>query len=186
MRSSKVMSNCSYRQTYRAQCTKRAVSKGFARWRITEPLGFWTVDDGQSQRFRLYSLCSITGGVRVIGAWVWPCSIAEQCSNQAGYRSHIANLRGVSRKQRQGCHGGHRTSPASQQIMRCFTVSINKQNKQTPWSESANELHRPSNRCLSAKWLPTCADRGCHVVSVTDPYGRILGFLDRSGYFSFK
>jgi hypothetical protein len=27
------------------------------------------------------------------------------------------------------------------------------------------------------------ADRGCHVVSVTDPYNRILGFLDRSSYF---
>jgi hypothetical protein len=30
------------------------------------------------------------------------------------------------------------------------------------------------------------ADRGCHVISVTDPYGRILGFLDRSRYFSIK
>jgi hypothetical protein len=49
-------------------------------------------------------------------------------------------------------------------------------NKQTPWSESASELYR----CFSAKWLPTFADKGCHVVSVTDPYGRILGFLDRS------
>jgi hypothetical protein len=29
-------------------------------------------------------------------------------------------------------------------------------------------------------------DRGCHVVSVTDPYGRILAFLDRSRYFSIK
>jgi hypothetical protein len=28
--------------------------------------------------------------------------------------------------------------------------------------------------------------RGCHVVSVMDPYGRILGFLDRSRYFSIK
>jgi hypothetical protein len=27
------------------------------------------------------------------------------------------------------------------------------------------------------------ADRVYHVVSVTDPYGFILGFLDRSGYF---
>jgi hypothetical protein len=26
----------------------------------------------------------------------------------------------------------------------------------------------------------------CHVVIVTDPYGRILGFLDRSRYFSIK
>jgi sulfur relay (sulfurtransferase) DsrC/TusE family protein len=46
----------------------------------------------------------------------------------------------------------------------------------TPWSESASELYRPSDHRLSAKWLPTFADRGCHVVSVTDPYGRILGF----------
>jgi hypothetical protein len=30
------------------------------------------------------------------------------------------------------------------------------------------------------------ADRGCHVVSVKDPYGRILCFLDRSRYFSIK
>jgi hypothetical protein len=30
------------------------------------------------------------------------------------------------------------------------------------------------------------ADRGCQVVSVTDPYGRIFGFLDRSRYFSIK
>jgi hypothetical protein len=30
------------------------------------------------------------------------------------------------------------------------------------------------------------ADRWYHVVSVTDPYGRILGFIDRSRYFSIK
>jgi hypothetical protein len=30
------------------------------------------------------------------------------------------------------------------------------------------------------------ADKGCHVVGVTDPYGRILDFLDRSRYFSIK
>jgi hypothetical protein len=59
-------------------------------------------------------------------------------------------------------------------------------NKQTPWSESASELYRPSDRRLSAKWLPTFADRVWHVVSVTDPYGRILDFLDRSRYFSIK
>jgi hypothetical protein len=29
---------------------------------------------------------------------------------------------------------------------------------------------------MSAKLVPTSADIGCHVVSVTDPYGRILGF----------
>jgi hypothetical protein len=58
--------------------------------------------------------------------------------------------------------------------------------KKTPWSESAIELYRQSDRRFSAKWLPTFADKGCHVVGVTDPYGRILGFLDRSLYFSTK
>jgi hypothetical protein len=27
---------------------------------------------------------------------------------------------------------------------------------------------------------------GCHVVNVTNPYGRILGFLDRSRYYFFQ
>jgi hypothetical protein len=49
-----------------------------------------------------------------------------------------------------------------------------------------SELYRTSYRCLSAKLVPTFADRGCHVFSVTDPYGRILGFLDRSRYFFFQ
>jgi hypothetical protein len=30
------------------------------------------------------------------------------------------------------------------------------------------------------------ADRGFHVVSAMDPYGRILGVLDRSSYFFFQ
>jgi hypothetical protein len=43
-----------------------------------------------------------------------------------------------------------------------------------------------ANRRLSAKLVPTSADRGCHVVNVTDLYDRILGFLDRSRYFFFQ
>jgi hypothetical protein len=61
-----------------------------------------------------------------------------------------------------------------------------KKQKQTPWSESASELYRPSDRRLSAKRLPTFAVKGCHVVSVMDPFGRILCFLGRSRYFSIK
>jgi hypothetical protein len=34
------------------------------------------------------------------------------------------------------------------------------------------------------KLVPTFADRECHIVSVTDPHGHILIFLDRSCYFS--
>jgi hypothetical protein len=43
--------------------------------------------------------------------------------------------------------------------------------------ESASELYRPRDLRLSAKLVPTFAGRGYHVVSVTDPYGRILDFL---------
>jgi hypothetical protein len=50
----------------------------------------------------------------------------------------------------------------------------------TPWPESASELYRPSDRSLSVKLVPTFADRGCLVVSVTDSNCRILRFLDRS------
>jgi hypothetical protein len=52
------------------------------------------------------------------------------------------------------------------------------------WPESASELYQPSDRHLSLNLVPTFADRGCPVVSVTVPYGRNLGFLDRSHYFS--
>jgi hypothetical protein len=52
----------------------------------------------------------------------------------------------------------------------------------TPWPESASELYRPSDGRLSAKLVLKFADRGSHVVSVTDPYGRILDFLNRSRY----
>jgi hypothetical protein len=58
--------------------------------------------------------------------------------------------------------------------------------KITLWPESASELYRPSDRRLSAKLVPTFSDRGCHVVSVTDLYGRILFFLDRNLYFFFQ
>jgi hypothetical protein len=37
-----------------------------------------------------------------------------------------------------------------------------------PWPESSSELYRPCDPHLSAKLMPTFADRGCHVVSVTD------------------
>jgi hypothetical protein len=50
--------------------------------------------------------------------------------------------------------------------------------KETQWPEFARELYRPSDHRFSTKLVPSFADRGCHMVSVIDPYGRILGFLD--------
>jgi hypothetical protein len=58
--------------------------------------------------------------------------------------------------------------------------------QRTPWPESLSELYRPSDRLLSVKLEPTFEDRICRVVSATDPYGRILGLLDRSRYFFFQ
>jgi hypothetical protein len=48
------------------------------------------------------------------------------------------------------------------------------------------ELYRPSDRRLSVKLVATFMDRRCRVVSVMDPYGRILGFIDRSRYYFFQ
>jgi hypothetical protein len=54
------------------------------------------------------------------------------------------------------------------------------------WPESACELYQPNDRRFWEKILPTFADRGCHLVSVADPYGRILDFLDPEPYFFFQ
>jgi hypothetical protein len=52
--------------------------------------------------------------------------------------------------------------------------------------QSASELYRLSFRRLSAKLLPTFADRACYLVSTTDSHGCILGFLERSCYYFFQ
>jgi hypothetical protein len=57
---------------------------------------------------------------------------------------------------------------------------------QLPGLSPQSELYRPSDRRMSATLMPTFAERGCHVVSATDPHGRILGFLDRSRYYFFQ
>jgi hypothetical protein len=56
-----------------------------------------------------------------------------------------------------------KTSTILTDVLHSFPQSL--QVKKTPWSGSASELYRPSDRHLSAKWLPTFADRGCHVVN---------------------
>jgi hypothetical protein len=52
--------------------------------------------------------------------------------------------------------------------------------KKNHWPEFASALKRPSDCHLPAKLVPTFADTLCRVVSVTDPYCRILGLLDRA------
>jgi hypothetical protein len=56
-------------------------------------------------------------------------------------------------------------------------------------NKNKNELRGLSSRANytdGVKLLPTSAGTACHVISVTDPYGRILGFLDRNHYLFFQ
>jgi hypothetical protein len=52
-------------------------------------------------------------------------------------------------------------------------------------SPRANYTDRATAACRRSD-CKLFTDRGCHVVSVINPYGRILGFLNRSRYFSIK
>jgi hypothetical protein len=51
---------------------------------------------------------------------------------------------------------------------------------------ASSKLYRPSARRLSAKLVPTFADRGRRVISATDSHGCVLGILDRSRYYFFQ
>jgi hypothetical protein len=64
--------------------------------------------------------------------------------------------------------------------------TLQTKSQQTPLPESASELYQSSDRRLLAKLVPNSADRECGVVSVTDPYRRIIDFLDMNRYFSIK
>jgi hypothetical protein len=66
-----------------------------------------------------------------------------------------------------------------------YTEEYKKKLKLHGLSPRANYTDRATAVCRRSD-CQLFADRGCQVVSVTDPYGRILGFLDRSRYFSIK
>jgi hypothetical protein len=67
--------------------------------------------------------------------------------------------------------------------LQAVLTSTDKKNSMARVRERTIPTERPQ---LVGEVIANFADRGCHVVSVTDPYGRNLGFLDRSRYFSFK
>jgi hypothetical protein len=66
-----------------------------------------------------------------------------------------------------------------------FTICYNLKKKLHGLSPRANCTDRATAACRRSD-CQLFVDRGCHVVSVTDPYCLILGFLDRSRYFSIK
>jgi hypothetical protein len=69
--------------------------------------------------------------------------------------------------------------------LNCHWAYMHTKTKFHGLSPRANYADRATAACRRSA-CQLFADRGCHVVSVTDPYGRILGFLDKSRYFSIK
>jgi hypothetical protein len=73
-----------------------------------------------------------------------------------------------------------------------FSLSQRKMNiiKERPYVININSVDLVRERTiatdrLSAKLVPTSADRECCMVHAVDPKGCILGFLDRSCYIFF-
>jgi hypothetical protein len=63
------------------------------------------------------------------------------------------------------------------------TPPNNKTNSMVWVRERTIPTERPP---LVGEVIGNFADKWCHVVSVTDPYCRTLGFLDRSRYYSIE
>jgi hypothetical protein len=76
----------------------------------------------------------------------------------------------------------HSTNQTKHVLHRNIIITKNKLRGLSP---RANYTDQSTAACC-AKLVPTSMDRGCHVVSVTDLYGSILGFLDRNRYFFFQ
>jgi hypothetical protein len=66
------------------------------------------------------------------------------------------------------------------------SASVITKLKQTPWPLVRVRTIPTERPPLVGEVSANFAAIGCHVVGVTDPYGRILGFLDRSRYFLFQ
>jgi hypothetical protein len=70
----------------------------------------------------------------------------------------------------------------------CFrghSTKTNQQNKLRGLSQRSKYSDLVTAPPRPAKLVKTFADRGCREVGATDPYGRILGFLNRIRYFFF-
>jgi hypothetical protein len=65
---------------------------------------------------------------------------------------------------------GQMPPPVAEPMPFCRTPQTNKLRGFSPQSE----LYRPSDHRLSAKLVPTLADRGCRIVSATNPHGRFF------------
>jgi ElaB/YqjD/DUF883 family membrane-anchored ribosome-binding protein len=78
-----------------------------------------------------------------------------------------------------------RTANKEQANVTSQKATFLKKKKQHGLSSRANYTDRATAACRRSDFQLLRIE-GYHVVSVTDSYGHILGFLDRSRYFSIK
>jgi hypothetical protein len=71
-------------------------------------------------------------------------------------------------------------------ILNYFSKVTAKEKKNSVSSVSKRTIPTERPPLVSEVSTNFFADRGCHVVSLTYPYSRILGFLDRSHYYFFQ
>jgi hypothetical protein len=94
------------------------------------------------------------------------------CGNVLYEPQHKATTHSRNEKsQKKRFYGGVRIEfvISFQRVVRRNIYSQKLKKIKLPWPESASKLHRPSDRHLSAKLVPTFVDRGMHVVIATDP-----------------
>jgi hypothetical protein len=72
------------------------------------------------------------------------------------------------------------------EFARCFAASSAAPRLQQNSVASVRVRSIPSDRHLSAKFVPALTDRWCRVVCATDPHVRILGFLDRTSTVNYR
>jgi hypothetical protein len=77
-------------------------------------------------------------------------------------------------------------SPKCPRISDTPMVSFLTHLQQTQWPESASELHRPSDRLLSAKLVPFSADRGASCSQRGGSPTAVISVIDRSRYLFFQ
>jgi hypothetical protein len=144
-----------------------------------------------------WSLMTVTAkiGTRMMSAWAATRAVWFYMEFRMGARGECKLEMGAndqySRYTKIHWHCGHRLvfpiSLDSLFYLNNFPKSLTYMHRYKKYilcPESVSELYRPSDRRLSPKLVPTFANRS--VVNVTDPYGRIFDFLDRSRYFLFK
>jgi hypothetical protein len=114
--------------------------------------------------------------------WQWECLTYTFITYNTDLKSKALESRmwqtNICEDQRKCClWQGDLNNLCERSLSNC-TLNTAPWDIKTPWPEFASELFRPSNRSLLVKLVPTFADRGCHMVNVTDPYGHTLSFPD--------